>query len=380
MKILVFGGSFDPPHLGHLELLKAGLKAVRPDLAYIIPARLSPLKKMHHAPVPDRLRMIELFRVALPALWRRRVRVERFELARVRPSFTIDTLMALRRRHPDADFCFLLGSDSFVTLPRWRQWRKLDRLCQWVVGRRRDSPSKTKIGLPARQMLRGRFPPISSTQIRSRILAGLPWSKLVLPRVVRYVIGRRLYALPIHEELKRTLKPGRYEHTLAVAGLALDMAERHGLDAEAAALAGLLHDAGRRFDPAEMTRYVRAHRLNVPAGRQVALRAPLLQHAFISEDLARRRFGVEDPKTLCAIRNHTLGAVGMSPLERLLYIADSASADRRHAEATRIRRVAERNLDLAFKQAVRVKMRYARQDGSWMHPGTARFVRWSASL
>lgn len=271
----------------------------------------------------------------------------------------------------------MLGSDAFAMLPGWNRVDELKALFRWIVGMRPGE--KIPQGLPSFIRLPGVFPPISSTQIRSRLIAGLEVESLVPSKVLDYIRRKRLYALDIHVDLRKTLQPNRYEHSLEVARLAVRLAQLHGLDEEAAALAGILHDAGRRFNPAEMTRYAVQHRLRIPNRSQIARYAPLLQHAFISEDLAKNRFRVHDSKVLSAIRNHTLGAVRMAALDRLLYVADGASADRKFPEAAQIRRMAERDLESGFKETVRMKLSYAKRDGSWLHPSSRRFVRWALS-
>ncbi len=108
-----------------------------------------------------------------------------------------------------------------------------------------------------------------------------------------------------------------------------------------------------------------------------AARAPLLLHAHISEDRARREFRVADPAVLSAVRKHTLGDAVMSPLDRLLYAADACSADRDYPEAPRIRAAARRDLNAGFREAMRVKLGYVLGEGAWLHPGAA--AAWNAA-
>jgi nicotinate-nucleotide adenylyltransferase len=305
-------------------------------------------------------------------------------------SYTFETVRRLRRRHPGASLWLLAGSDALAGLARWRRPAELARDCGWVVGvRPGDSRlavavwnrflGKSRGDFPKRLLrLRGTFPDISSTSLRAGFLAALdPWEHIPRP-VAAYIGSRGLYGLAARRELERTLSPERWRHTLAVARWALELADRHGLDPEAAALAGLLHDAGRRYDPAALARM--APRLRRAPWRVLtARRAPLLLHAYAGAELAARRFGVSDPAVLAAISDHTLGRRGMGPLERLLYVADASSEDRAYPGVARLRALAREDLDAAFARAAASKVRWARARGSWVHPRAGAFASWVAS-
>lgn len=374
MRALLFGGSFDPPHRGHAALLKAALRVVKPERTLVIPTFLSPFKEGHGAPAADRL---ELTRLLIRGL--ADTTADPFELRRGRRTYAYELAREARRRFPGAELWFLIGSDSLATLPGWKRPEELRRGVRWLVGDRPEARVASPAGFTV-QRLPGRFPDFSSTELRARLYSGEAWEEWLQKRVTRRIRARRLYGLALHEELENTLSRERYRHTLGVSRLAAELARRHGFDPAAAALAGLLHDCGRKFDPLEMARYVRKHRLPVPVRDQTLKAAPLLSHAYVGADLARRRFGVTDPAVLGAIAHHTLGRPKMTPFERLLYIADIASEDRGFKAAAEIRRLAKRNLDLAFREAVRTKERFARSSGDWLHPMTPRVRSFAEAL
>lgn len=374
MRILLFGGSFDPPHAGHEALLRAALKAVRPDRTLLMPTWRSPLKAGHSAAASDRLAMTRLLASACGGA-SRGVRADAFELERGKTTYTYQALRRLRRLHTGAEIWLLTGSDAAASIGRWKRHAEVRASCRWIVGRR---PGGSIPGSLKAQVLPGVFPDVSSTILRARLVAGMDASGSIPKPILGCISRRGLYAADIHADLRRALAPGRFAHTLAVARLAVSLAERHGLDAERAALAGLLHDAGRRFDPAGVARYAANRRLRIPAKSEILSRNPMLAHAFVSEDLARRRYGVRDRDVLQAIRLHTFGARRMSPLARLLYVADSASEDRGFREAARIRRTAEKDLDAAFLEAVRLKLRCVVEGGQWLHPDAS--ALWNSAV
>ncbi len=127
----IFGGTFDPVHLGHLrtahELLTGlGLAEVR-----FVPARLPPHRPATVAPEALRLRMLEAALEGLPGF-----RVDGRELRRPGPSFMVDTLVSLRAEVGAQPLCLLLGLDAFLGVPAWDRWRELPQLAHIVVARR----------------------------------------------------------------------------------------------------------------------------------------------------------------------------------------------------------------------------------------------------
>ncbi len=365
MKTLIFGGSFDPPHKGHLALLEAAVRKIRPDKVLIIPSYHAPLKNAPKARANDRIRLVrEGLLDSLPLKIRRRCRIDAREARARRTTFTVETLGALK-----GDLHFLVGQDSAASFFRWKSPEKLKTLATWWYGSRPGSRS----AVPAHfHKIPGSFPDVSSTEIRSKLALGADCSKDLRPSVLSCIARLGLYGLPLLEELEKTLSPGRFEHTLNVASLAEQLARVHGADPEAARLAGLLHDMGRRFDPAGVARYVKARRVGVPLRAKVLAYEPMLAHAYVSADLARRRFSIEDASILDAVRGHTLGSARMSLLDKVLYVADACSLDRTHAGAERTRALAFKNLDAALKRCVADKLAHARAREAWIHPLTLR--------
>ncbi len=369
MDILIFGGTFDPPHKSHLQMLKSALRRLKPAHAYVVPAHHSPLKTPAHAPAAERLKMTELaLKDSLAKKERRLTAISTFELDRGRMTDTYETLRFFARRHPGDHLHFLLGSDNAVHFRKWKRTSEIRSLCRFLIARRPHTPlPRAGMGLPAHDILPGIFPDVSSTEVRARILAGEDAATWVTPAVRRRITSRGLYGLDIHKRLKRSLPEERYRHSLAVARMAVELALLHDLDIEKAALAGLLHDCGRHIEPSDMARYVQEQHLRVPLASQIARHQPMLFHAHISENVARRDYGIEDPAILSAIRKHTLGDLTMSALDRLIYTADACSDDRPFPEAIRIRRKARTSLQDGFVETLRTKLSYVLRLDRWMH-------------
>lgn len=369
MTTLVFGGTFDPPHRGHAALLAAAAQALRPDRILVIPAWHARLKDAAPAASGrDRLALVRLGLMdALPAAWRRRARVDDRELRAARTVPTVKTLRALKSARPSEELHFLCGQDAAASFPRWKDAAALARLATWWCGAR---PGSGRDRTPPHfRRLPGRFPDVSSTELRRDLALGRP-TPLLAPAVRTRIERRGLYGTGLLRRLRETLTPGRVEHTLNVAALAESLARRHGLDARKALVAGLLHDLGRRFPPHVLAAYARRRRLPAPLRKTLIAREPMLLHAYASADLARRELGVTDPEILSAVSKHTLGAAKMSPLDKVVYVADACSADRAHRGVAATRRLAFRDLDAALRRCAADKIAHARARGAWLHPAT----------
>lgn len=367
MRVLIFGGSFDPPHRGHAALLAAAAAAVRPDRILVVPSWRAPLKGEPAAPAGERAELVRRGIVArLPARWRRVARLDLSETLARRRVYTVETLARLKAERPSDDLHFVVGADAAASFARWRDPARLRRLATWWRGGR-PGAGPAPAGF---RRVPGRFPDFSSTRLRAALALGQDCSDALFPEVLACVERRGLYGLGLLARLRATLKPSRYEHTLNVAALAEALARRHGASEDKARLAGLLHDAGRRFSPPVLAAYARRFRLNAPLRETTAALAPMLLHAYASERLARLEFGVSDPAVLSAIRKHTLGARRMSILDRVLYVADACSPDRGHPGAARTRALAFDDLDAAFARCLEDKLAHALSRRAWLHPAT----------
>jgi predicted HD superfamily hydrolase involved in NAD metabolism len=173
--------------------------------------------------------------------------------------------------------------------------------------------------------------------------------------------------------LRPLLSPERYRHTLSVARWAEELARRHGQDPARARRAGLLHDCAKEIPGFRLAALVRRRRLAVP-DREFILRHGRLGlfHAYVSADRARREFGIKDQAVLSAIARHTLGDERMGPLDKILYVADFSAPQRGFAAAARLRRLARKDLDAAFRETVRLKILYVVHGGGALHPQTVR--------
>ena len=189
LRIGLFGGSFDPVHLGHLLVAQAALEELALTRLCFIPATQSPFKPDRvPAPAAERLRLLRLGLAG-----QNRCEIDPQEIERGGVSYTIETLRDYHRRFPGATFFYLIGADHVSSLPQWRDAGELARLAEFVVIPR---PGQSAVPLPA--PFRGRtlagFPlGVSSSQIRVRVREGLPIDRVVPEAVAEAIRNNRLY-------------------------------------------------------------------------------------------------------------------------------------------------------------------------------------------
>jgi nicotinate-nucleotide adenylyltransferase len=181
-RVGVFGGTFDPVHVGHLAIANAALEELGLDRVYFVPARRSPLKEEGPiASAEDRLAMLTLAIAGEP-----RFRVSRLEVDRDGPSFTIDTLKALGG---EGELFLILGSDAYADFERWHEPARIRRLATVVLAARPGVPN-APAGV---RMLDSPLMDISSRELRARAARGRSLRYLVVEATLRYIEEHRLY-------------------------------------------------------------------------------------------------------------------------------------------------------------------------------------------
>ncbi len=198
-RIGIFGGSFDPIHMGHLVLAEQCRDQLGLDEVRFVPAFISPLKQQARpAPPKDRVEMVKLATGGNPAFV-----CDTIELDRQGVSYTIDTVRAFQAGDPDAKFFLLMGADSVADLPKWKEPSEL--LALVAIG----AIGRGGVGEPPWESIQSLVSPerwrelqhcvaapaleISSTDLRQRIASGRSIRYLVPPAVEMYIQQQRLY-------------------------------------------------------------------------------------------------------------------------------------------------------------------------------------------
>jgi nicotinate-nucleotide adenylyltransferase len=186
VRVGLFGGTFDPPHLGHLLAASDACEALELDRLVFVPNSVQPLKSaLPAASAQDRLEMVR--RLCQDDA---RFGVDPIEVERGGLSYTVDTLRAYRDRHPGAALFLLVGADVLESLPAWRDTATVLELAQLIVLTRGAMPAGVS---GAGRALATRQVEMSSTEIRARVRAGLSIKGFVPDSVAAYIVDRRLY-------------------------------------------------------------------------------------------------------------------------------------------------------------------------------------------
>jgi nicotinate-nucleotide adenylyltransferase len=189
VRIGLLGGSYDPPHNGHLLAGGDAIEVLGLDRLVWIPAAVQPLKQHVGAtPAADRLAMVQLIADGDP-----RFGVDSIEIDRGGVSYTVDTLTSLAARWPGSELFWLVGADVATTFRKWREPDRIAELARLVVMRRSDD-STDVTGMPqGTTVLETRRVDISSTEIRERVRAGKSIRGFVPDAVAEYIAAHRLY-------------------------------------------------------------------------------------------------------------------------------------------------------------------------------------------
>ena len=390
-RIGIYGGTFNPVHMGHIRAAECAVKALELDKLLLIPDRIAPHKVIPEGS-PDPWQRLQMLTIA--AGGREKFHVSDMELKREGPSYTYETVQELRRQYPDAKLFLLMGTDMFLSFQNWRHPEKILREAALAVFCRGDENEKSAIERRKTEMeaagetvylVNNPVVDISSTELRRMLILGC--ADPYLPEGVgEYIRREGLYGLRRGfrgldlEELERVVislqSPDRVEHVLGCRDSAVALAKHWGEDETDAARAGLLHDVTKALEwPLQLTLCREYGTMIQDFSRW---KAPTI-HAFTGSLAAERIFG-EAPQVVCAIRSHTTGKAGMNLLEKIIYVADYIEPTRDFPGVEELRRLAFADLNAAVKLGIETTMAHLRSRGREIEPESLEALAWLNTL
>ncbi len=325
--ILIFGGTFDPPHKGHRHLLNAALKMQEFDRVLLIPAFIPP-HKSHHPSLSFEMREAVLadYFGDIDGL-----EVLDVEARRGGKSYTVDTIEEIKTLFPEDNLHLLIGTDMFRSFESWFCFEKLLEEVVLIVGSR-------EIGDRAElEALKHQF----EKQYSCKGILLCDMKPLVCASSDLRAEGGGLAERAL-AHISSNLDLQRARHTMQVAEYARLLAERNGVSAEKAYLAGLLHDCTKCCSQDWHLQYAKDNGVFLS---EDDLACPQVLHQITGRIFAENELGCDDPEILAAIGCHTTGKVGMSRLELLIFFADSCEPSRNYPDVEAIRRVGEVDLE-----------------------------------
>lgn len=319
--MIIYGGSFDPVHNGHLRLARNASRALNSDVAFV-PSK-NPRWKQPEASIAQRL---EMLRLALKSDGTPGFLVDTFEVdSKIEGiNYTIDTVLHFKAKYPRRRLYLLIGGDSVNTFANWKDAEKIASLCTVVyvsrVGVEIDEEAVKRFKM--QKLDYSGAGEVSSSAVRSLRSLDIPSS------VREYIENKRLYYF---KTISRFLGAKRLSHSVEVAKLALDIAKRNKVEnPNGAYIAGILHDIGKDVG------VERTHRIIRESYPEYEKYPDWTLHQFVGEYLAKTEFGIEDPEILKAIACHATGAPHMPPLSKIVYSADKIEPSRGYDSHTMI--------------------------------------------
>lgn len=387
MKIGIYGGTFNPPHLGHLTAARAVFDMLGLDRLLLIPAGMPPHKTMPSgSPTADQ--RLEMTRLAAEQLGLgQRVQTLDMELRREGKSYTADTLEILKQQYPEDELWLLMGTDMFLTLQAWHRPEKILSLAGIAAFGRTEADTEELFAVQ-REYLSKTYPgariftltipgvvDISSTELREKLVKGTG-EQYLSPAVYGYILRHGLYntgadlknlTLPqLRAAALSYLKNKRIPHVLGTEQEAVRLAERYGADVEKARVAALLHDCTKKLNMEEQLALCEQYGIELDALEQKALK---LLHAKTGAEIARDVFGVDD-EIYRAIWWHTTGHANMTLLEKIIYLADYMEPTRDFPGVEDLRKACYEDLDKGLLLGLEMSIEEMTAMGNPVHHAT----------
>ena len=376
MKIGVYGGSFNPPHLGHVRAAQACKRALGLDCVLVIPASIPPHKQMASgsATAMERLKLTQLAFSQLPGF-----EVLDMELRREGKSYTVDTIRALKEQYKQGEMYLMMGTDMFLSFQDWYRPEEIEKNARLVCFSRYDADAKNRESLLKQaDTLEAKFGErpvllendcfdISSTEAR-RLLRFKIAAPYLPEAVLREIEAEGLYGVGENdkglsfERLKDVSlalhKPSRVPHTIGVCETAREMAKKYGADETLAARAGILHDVTKALNAKQQLLLAEKWNVNLTDFERAN---PQLLHAKTGAAAAREIFG-ECEAVQSAIEWHTTGKPNMTKLEKIVYLADMIEPNRTYPGVEAIR-AAAKDLDEGVLLALERTIAHLQEEG-----------------
>jgi len=362
MKIAVFGGSFDPVHFGHIEIVQ-GLVGSDYDKVIVVPTFVSPFKSEDGttANAKHREEMLKLAfmdflldqsknaRTMADFIRAGNLIISDLEVSKKKVSYTYDTIVALKKEYPGAELDFVIGWDCVPSLDKWKNFDELKKLTNFLVVKRGQESACDDIFLSLQKKDIGiRIAPFEVSDISSsyvRVLGAFEKIGEVVPNsVAGYIKEHELYQC-YRYLAKRHIEAGlakeRTEHSLRVTEDAINLAKINGVRIGDAIVSALLHDIAKAVTLSEMAE---SGLLSADKIEEIDKLPDAVRHAWIGAWVVEYLMELS-PQIAEAIKFHTTGAPNMSKLAKIIYLSDYIEKGRPLKDLPEIRKVVYNNLD-----------------------------------
>jgi nicotinate-nucleotide adenylyltransferase len=382
LRLGIYGGTFNPPHIGHVRAAFAASEQLKLDRLLIVPAGIPPHKALPPGSPAGEERM-ELARLSFSGL--PCAEITDVELKKESVSYTVETIGALKAEYPGAEAFLIMGTDMYLTLETWKDAaRLLGAITPAVLSRKTGEASE--IGAYSRRLsdrfgaetavIRSEVVDISSTELRAMLPERKGADMLEAPAYA-YIVRKRLYgAKPDFEWLRarafEMMKPKRIPHVLGCEAEAVKLAERWGADPDDAREAAILHDISKHFELDDQLQLCQKYDIMTDNVETAEVK---LLHSKTGAAIASDVFGMS-PAVCGAILWHTTGRADMTLLEKIIYIADYIEPTREFEGVDILRGLAYTDLDLAVITGLQMSIDDMRSRGITPHQRTEEAMKW----
>lgn len=331
-KILVFGGSFDPIHYGHLQIVKNALVEFNFDKCIFLPA-LKPRWKELSSSSLDRLKMLEIMLKG-----EINCEISHIELnSNVTVNYTYDSLKVLKEKE-NGEYYLLVGADQINQIDKWYRINDLIKICRIIGYNRKNYPlNNENIAKYNISLIKGSYIDISSTEIRN-------FKKLYTKKeVLDYIAEHDLYYI---EKIKKYFDEKRFKHSLSVADLAYEIALSNKLDAHLAYQAGLIHDIAKNLDSDV------AYNMMKEYYPDYVKYEVYTYHQFLAKIILQKDFNIDNEELFSAITYHCTGCNEMSKMAKVIYVSDKIEPTRGY-DSTELIALCLKDIDNGFKEVLK---------------------------
>lgn len=370
-KTIVFGGSFDPVHVEHTNILKAAVRELCADKVIVVPTKNPPHKSASKTPFSDRAEMARIAFSQVSA----NVIVDDIENRNDGVNYSSDNLPVLEKKY--GKFVYVIGGDSLLALESWHEPEFIVRNFEIAVFDREGYQSAKDKAAELNEKWNGKIrilehvgKEVDSHTIRDRLMLKADVSGLD-ENVVRYIKSRNLYSefFPYVDKAATYLDAKRLVHSKNTALVALSLNRNFcpKIDEDKVLFAGLLHDVGKMYDKTELPNNIQ----NVIPKDSIG--TPV-QHQFVSAEIVKNDFHISDEDVLNAIRFHTTGRENMSRFEKLIYVSDLISYERNFQGVESLRKAVYNDFEKGFITCLTYSRDYVVETGREVYPLTDKAI------
>ena len=358
-KVLLFGGSYNPIHQGHVNAALYASNFLRVDEVWLMPRKYN----YDGSLLLDGKHRVKMINMAIDHLDNFKVCDIELKDNKKELIYTYNTARKLTKKYKDIEFYFLVGADQVNNLKRWYKVDELTKLFKFVCFNRPGYLLNTDICDEYNiTVIDGKLVDMSSTLVRQGIFEKIDGD------IQQYIKDKQLY---MKERVMPCLKEDRFIHVLSTARLAKKIAAEIGEDTNRAYVAGILHDIAKGLSNDEIEYIVRKHypsKLSLPK---------FAYHAYAGEYIAINQFGIKDKAILKAIRNHVIANKQMSKLDKIIYCADKLEETRKFAHlVSDIRELAFKDIDKCFIMTMENQIEAFKNDTKEVNPTIHKMVKY----